>query len=90
MDMWTTVLWVFVVALVWVAWVSGWVIWFEHGSRGREEDGNDDEDMRTLQRVLSWHAERIGRLEAELERLQEAGARRRLSGEGFSRSTGSL
>jgi hypothetical protein len=54
----------------------------------REDE--DDEDMRTLRRVLSWHAERIGRLEAELERLQEAGARRRLSREGFSRSTGSL
>jgi hypothetical protein len=83
--MWPTVLWVFVVALV----SSGWAIWFEYVSRGREEDGNDDEDMRTLRRVLSWHAERIERLETELQ-LQEAGARRRLSREGFSRSTGSL
>ena len=88
---WTTVLWVFVAALVWLAWVSGWVIWFEHGSRGREEGGNsdgDDENIRTLRRVLSWHTERIGRLEAELER--QARSMHRLHRQGGSRSTGSL
>ena len=87
MDMWTTALWVLVVALVWLAWVSGEVDDGGGGEVGGSDE--DDENMRTLRRVLSWHAERIGRLEAELQ-LQEARARRRLNREGFSRSTGSL
>jgi hypothetical protein len=41
---------------------------------GKRED--EDENMCTLQRVLSWHAERIGRLEEELE--LQASTRRRL------------
>jgi len=87
---WTMVLWVFVAALVWLAWVSGWgVIWFEHGSRGREVGGSDDENIRTLQRVLSWHAERIGRLEAELERQARSRHLWNISRD-FNRSTGSL